>query len=958
MNLLILITGLIATMRYFLILASCLLMINASSQGNYLVNHYTPQDYRAGTQNWSIDSGPGGFIYIANSNGLMIFDGSGWKLYPNPGKTIMRAVSVARDGRVYTGSFEEFGYWQKEESGDFMYHSLSDRLKDYDFHNDEIWKIVQLHNKVYFQSFSALFVYDGSKVSNIRIPGTIIFLLRAGERLFIQTVTGSLYELKNDSLHLLDTGDQLKGTEVRSILPYNDSFLIGTSTAGVYLYNGQELVPWDVPANEKLRRFQINNGIVSGDKIIYGTIVKGIFILDFDGNIIHHLNNENDLQDNTVLSLAEDEYGNIWAGLDKGVDRIVFNSPLEIYRESGRMFGAVYTAVLEGNTLYLGTNQGIYTYYFDDGTGSLVYSGFLNQSQGQVWELKKIGEVLFCGHTTGTYIINNGSLQRISGISGGYVLKSFFANGSEYLIQGTYSSLVLYRKVSGNWTYQTEIRNFLEPSRFLEIDPPGSLWIGHAIKGLHHLTLNGPIDSVINEKQFGVKDGLPSDFNIGVFRIGSRVVFTTGQQLFTYDDLSRKIIPFTELNQQLEGFETADRIVPMDQEQYLFICRDELALFSIHDNQARLQFRLLLPLFSINMVDHYENVVQIDRDRILICMEDGFAILHLSRLKAEDQQKPLLVLRDIISLNSRGETRRIENKSGSFTLTHSWNTLMVSFAFINHRCINSLFQYKLDGLDQDWSPWSEKQEVLYSRLPQGKYTFSVRTITPGGMISEPATISFLVMPAWYNSWFAYIIYFVLIGGMILISQYFFRRRIVRQHLRLRLEAETRSQLEKQRAEQEIMRLQNEKLQSEISHKNIELANSTMAIVRKNELLIEIKEELDHQREVLGNNYPARHFEKLLALIRNNISDDQDWKMFEELFDQAHADFFKRLKNAYPDLTQSDLKLCAYLKLNLSSKEIAPLLNISFRGVETRRYRLRRRLALESDANLVEFIMQF
>jgi FixJ family two-component response regulator len=94
------------------------------------------------------------------------------------------------------------------------------------------------------------------------------------------------------------------------------------------------------------------------------------------------------------------------------------------------------------------------------------------------------------------------------------------------------------------------------------------------------------------------------------------------------------------------------------------------------------------------------------------------------------------------------------------------------------------------------------------------------------------------------------------------------------------------------------------------------------------------------------------------MINRNISNDSDWQIFESLFDQAHENFFKRLKTAYPDLTQSDLKLCAYLKLNLTSKEIAPLLNISFRGVETRRYRLRKRLSLESDENLVSFIVQF
>jgi hypothetical protein len=195
-------------------------------------------------------------------------------------------------------------------------------------------------------------------------------------------------------------------------------------------------------------------------------------------------------------------------------------------------------------------------------------------------------------------------------------------------------------------------------------------------------------------------------------------------------------------------------------------------------------------------------------------------------------------------------------------------------------------------------------------------------------------------------------------GASLWSRYLFRRRVIRHHERLRIENEAAAQLEKEHAEQEIIKLHYEKLQAEISHKNIQLADSTMAIIKKNELLIGIKEELDKQRDRLGPEYPQRYFERLLSMINKNISNDNDWKVFEELFDQAHANFFKRLKTAYPELTQSDLKLCAYLKLNLTSKEIAPLLNISFRGVETRRFRLRRRLSLDSDSNLVEFVMQF
>jgi len=201
--------------------------------------------------------------------------------------------------------------------------------------------------------------------------------------------------------------------------------------------------------------------------------------------------------------------------------------------------------------------------------------------------------------------------------------------------------------------------------------------------------------------------------------------------------------------------------------------------------------------------------------------------------------------------------------------------------------------------------------------------------------------------------------YLLIGlGGILASQFLYRKRLVKHHDRLYQIADEKRKAEKEYSEKEIMKLQYDKLQGEISHKNMQLADSTLSIIRKNEVLIEIKTELEKQKEELGPRYPARYLQRLTTLIDKNISNDNDWEIFEALFDQAHENFFKRLKQSFPDLTQSDLKLCAYLKLNLSSKEIAPLLNISIRGVEIRRYRLRKRLSLTSDDNLVEYIMQF
>ena len=932
--------------------------INTSlAQSSCLVTHYTRKAYNAGSQNWSVDMDKQGFVYVANNNGLMVYDGVQWKLYPLPSRTIMRSVSAGPDGVIYSGSHEEFGYWKKDENQDLKYHSLVPFLKNFDLHNQEIWKIVQLKNKVYFQGFASIFVYDQQTVKSIELPGTIVFLLKADNRLFTQTIQGTLYELINDKMVSISNSQLLAGTEVKTILPYKDgTLLIGTSSKGVFVFDGKNLTPWNAEANLVLKAYQINNGIIFGNKIAFGTIVKGVVITDYNGKILNHLHSENDLQNNTVLSLVNGGDQSLWVGLDNGIDNISFDNPIDVYPARNEALGAVYTAALWKNILYVGTNRGIFTY---SKTGDrFEYKGFLDNSQGQVWQLKVIDGVLFCGHTNGTYIINGNSLQKVSNVSGGYMLQKITSKGQDYLIQSTYSQLVIYKKKGNSWEYDRQVESFIEPARFIEADHLGNIWIGHSVKGLYRLRLSEQLDKVVEKHIYGVKDGLPSDFNIRVFKISNRVVFSNGEKFFTWDDLNQKIIPYSDFNAALQEFQSATSITQVDENNYWFLKKDEAAFFSIQKNKPAMLYRLILPQYNISLVDSYENIVPLTENLHLICLENGFAVFNKAYYSDSDTKHSELVIRDFLSWHANGDLRKIDLSAGSKILNYSFNNIAISFSSLENPCSRRLFQYRLEGIDSSWSKWSEHASAGYTRLPVGKYRFEVRTLTRNGAITEPVSLKFSVNPAWYASVPATIIYVLILFGGILLSQIIYRRRIEKHHERLRHIADEKREMEKQHAAQEIIELQNEKLQAEISHKNMQLADSTISIIRKNEVLIEIKDELEKQKEELGTRYPARYLQRLTTLIDKNISNDNDWEIFEALFDQAHENFFKRLKLSFPDLTQSDLKLCAYLKLNLSSKEIAPLLNISVRGVEIRRYRLRKRLALSSDDNLVNYIMQF
>ena len=200
--------------------------------------------------------------------------------------------------------------------------------------------------------------------------------------------------------------------------------------------------------------------------------------------------------------------------------------------------------------------------------------------------------------------------------------------------------------------------------------------------------------------------------------------------------------------------------------------------------------------------------------------------------------------------------------------------------------------------------------------------------------------SFMVHRPWYISNIALSFYFLSLLIIILITH--------RAYKRYYSEKFKHEQMENV---QMIMQIKNEKLNQDIDNKNRELAISTMSIIKKNRVLDKIKKELKKTKHIGDNN-------TALELINSNLNDAKDWSFFEQAFNNADKDFLEKIKSSHPDLTPNDLRFCAYLRLNLSSKEMAPLLNISIKSVETKRYRLRKKLGLEHDDGLVNYILKF
>lgn len=933
------------------------------------VQNYPKSAYLSGNQNWSIAKDKSGIMYFGNAEGLLTFDGRYWQQYKMPNRQIVRSVATADDGLVYTGSFGEFGYWSYQDKH-LQYTSLVKFIPKPHKITDEIWKIYVDGKRVIFQSFSTIYIYENKKVVVLKAPNAFLFLHQVKNRLFAEVLGKGLFELKGRKFSPLIGSEILGNTGVLSILPYKgNSFIIGTGKNGLFIYDGQTFSPLPSLANSFLKTYQLNNGVKILNKYYaYGTILNGLIIIDENGKVVQRINKSSGLQNNTILSLYADNEQNLWAGLDNGIDRIELNSPLYFYFDKAGQFGTVYSSLIVKNKIYLGTNQGLFTSPWIPENGNLFNSfdfKLIPNSQGQVWDLHEIDNQLLCGHNDGTFNVIGNQMTKISTISGGWTIKKLNSNPN-YLIQGTYTGLVIFAKdARGKWKFSHKVIGFREPSRYLEQDSKGDIWVSHAYKGLYKLTLSSDLKQATNIKYYDEKNGLPSNFNINIFNLENKIVFSSNEGFLLYDEISNRFSKYETLNKNLGSFYTSNKIISAGLKKYWFINHGKMGLVNLSEPGKTVVDSSRFSILDGRMVQYYENISQISAKIYLISVDDGFVIYNTTSTNntLKKQNLPAVLIRRIEDITDKYTTLTENGSNGEkIEIPFSRNNIRISFSLPYYRQSKVKFQYYLEGYSKQWSDWSAATQKDFTNLTRGNYVFKVRAkINEESTSEKTTTFEFSVAPPWYgNNWA--ILFYALLGVIALIAG----KRIYEAKLnkdqkiiknKLHLEKEEFLKREAEATEKQIIKIQTEKLQVELASKNRELANSAMSLVYKNELLQKISEEMTKLKDENGKKLSEDQLRKIQKVIDDGMNDERDWNLFESSFNEAHESFFKKLKANHPDLVPNDLKLCAYLHMNMSSKELASLLNISLRGVEIRRYRLRKKLEVPHDKNLVEFLME-
>lgn len=913
----------------------------------HVVNLYR-EKYRADNKNWSIGQDERGVIYFGNDIGLLEFDGIEWKLTQKPNTPVIRSLAVLSHQTIFTGMYEEFGRWDRGISGQLHYTSLSAGIDKKLLKNDDFWRIWIADNLVYFQSFGSIYVYDYKTVKQITRPQGFLLLSKVRNEFLVQEMQGAIYRLSGYNLEKIEGSEIFSNTDVRVILPYGkDQYLIGTTTKGLYIYDGNKFTEWNQSLSAVLNAKDLNCGILSSRGTYFlGTILDGIYEVDKSGEIINHISSQNYLQNNTILSLYEDHTKNIWVALDRGISYIQYVDNMSYYTDPNGNAGVVYGAVLWNNKLFVGTNQGVF-YLPQEGlrkSSAMADLKLINGTQGQVWSFSIVDDKLYCCHNKGLKEIHPDlSVSNPYDLGVGvYSLAKAKIREQDLLLLATYNSLKIVNRKTDEISTIKEIQ---EPIINAEVDHLDNLWLEHANRGVYKCKLADDMKSFRSFLYYGgnSNDSLP--YKLTMFKVGGRIVLLGGNKFYTYDDIADKIVPNASLNKTFETIKNIKRVVHIQDNLFWALSNSSVYKFSYDGYNANILESYNVGINNLSLVNAYENISVLSDSSSLICLDNGF-LLYNNASNGNNKAKNTLYAPNIGSFQIRninsGEVdyRKLSEPA---EVPYNFNTVTIYFSVNDAFSSNRYFQYMLQDVDREWSAPQKINKASYARLPKGKYVFLIRTVDDMGNYSETVSYHFEVLPPWYQTFWAYIFYIVLIVFTLYMVWMIILRRYRNLHLQKIRNRETKR-----------LRALTGQLQQEIEVKNAELLTQTSFIIQKNELILKLKDIVDNFYSTNKSNALAPLYQKINVLLNNNMDTEDDWKMFLIKFEQKHTGFFKKLKSLYPQLTNSDLRLCACLKLNLETKDVASLMNLSVRAVENSRYRLRKKLNLQPSQNLNDF----
>lgn len=928
--------------HHLLLLLSLAATLQAQFTFRPPTENFSKETYKAASQNWAVAQSSCGEILVGNNEGLLRYDGYHWELSGLPAGSPVYSILV--DGeRVYTGGIREFGYWTRSSGGALQYHSLSAGLPKDQLQTDEIWTILKQGNRILFHAFHAIHVFDSEKLTTFRTPSFIMSpqVLDSGQL---------LVWLRGEGLHVLDAGDSgfspyLKAP-FRSPLadmvtaPDGTKYLF-TYREGVFIQEGDRLAPFPTEADALFRETVVRQVLLNpltGDFIV-GTHLGGVFVLSPEGRLkLRFSARDEDLLSDQVFSVEMDSCGNVWLALGKGLAKLSLSALVWHSEAFQAQYGTLNTAAYKAPYLYLGTSRGLFRGVFSEDFTALGALEQVPSVPANVMDLYSDGEQLFCGTGGYTYEIFPDSARPVCPVSGGAQMAKGFIGGREVLLQRTYSGLCVYLKEDGKWVYKHPLASFSVPVRSMVIDADGAVWVREMYGGLHRLELDAGLSRVVSDKVFDALGPTPIP-PVTLGRFHSRAVFSSGRSgFYTYDNLDNCIVPYD----RLLACKDALLIDPLGKDDYAFHYEGGILFVREEGDSLQVIQRISRQLLGGMNPDGYRPVVPLQENRYLFLQENSLALCSLPPGGVVERKTEPIRLSRFVGQDLENHRDSLFSPERPIRVPWKNRHLSIGFAYPRFGLLyHPTFRYRIDEGRREgfFEPLGETPQISLTHLREGRYTLTIEALSLEGKVLSSCSCAFEIRPPWRRSAPMIVLYWLLALLFVTVLFLFIYYRKQSHHLSL------------------IRQMETSLHQEQVKALNTELAQRAMTAFHWNETLLRIKQTLQEQKDRLGKDYPDKDYRAISEFIDSQMYSDFDWPVFENKFNLAYDNFLSRLKERCPVLTETDLRYCAYLKMGMANREVASIMNITQRGAESARYRIKSKLGLPPEQSLADFLKE-
>lgn len=768
------------------------------SYGLPYMQAYNPKDYDGLGQNWDVLQDDSGLMYFASKTGVLTFDGKHWNTIPLSNFGTVRSLAKDAAGRIYVGGIGDLGYLETDSLGQQKFTSIIDLIpEDFRNSNPDFYRAHSSDEGVFFMTpYFVVRFFEGNieMVTSTPEQGNFNRAYQVNNQVYyLMPITG-LYTYKDGEFQLVPGGEEAANSQstTSGLIPWgDDELLLIEYTGDALIFNGDGARKATGPVMDNLkailsRVFIADIVPVEGLGYVLNSANDGLLVTDQDFNLLHHIKKSDGLSDNAVRRGAIDQSGNYWAATNKGLTYVMLNNPFTKADEKMGIDAGLLSVILKNDTLFLGTTWGLK--YADGKTFKQI-----EPTKLETWDLDVINDQLYGAAGNGLYKINMTSESEKIRPAEPWGLIPLSTRPGKYILHGFNNYLFLLGVKNGELKAEAQIEGFWGNVPTIAEDSEGSLWLGSGLDTLRRIRLNQALDSVVEMKTFGPANGLPRmDANIVVNfnEAKNGVLFIGAERYFEYHAERDTFL----LYEPLDGLVKGDKFRTFEQTpngNIYTVAGNRKVRFIKNDNGYSLDTTSFAKISEFPAQEIYP----LPDNSVLYIGPEGLIQYHPDRVPKSNAPYRSLINEvksneTILFGGVSSSSAFIENDSG---LEYKDNSLSFSFSALSYEeSDKNQFSYQLEGYDKEWSNWGSTTYKEYTNLPEGAYTFRVKSRNLYGYEGEDAIFSFRVFAPWYRSNLAFGSY----GLLILLAVWFIVRvythRLLKEKERLERIVEERT----------------------------------------------------------------------------------------------------------------------------------------------------------------------